>query len=72
MCAGRIGPSRGPNADNVFESADLKLRCDGRFQRAFTACSCVFKVNALIGSNQGNCFENATACSNENARRNAA
>jgi len=32
-------------------------------QRAFTSCSCVFKVNTLIGSNQGNFFENATACS---------
>jgi len=26
----------------------LKLRCDSRFQRAFTACSCVFKEITLI------------------------
>ncbi len=41
----------------------LKLRCDSRFQHAFTACNCVFKVMTLVGSNQGNYFENATACS---------
>jgi len=41
----------------------IKLRCDSRFQRALTACSCVFKVYTLIGSNQGKYFENATACS---------
>ncbi len=41
-----------------------KLRCDSRFQRAFTACGCVFKVFTLIGSNQGNYFENATTYSN--------
>ncbi len=42
---------------------NLKLLCNSRFQRAFTACSCIFKVITLIGSNQGNYFENATACS---------
>jgi len=26
----------------------LKLSCDSRFQRAFTACSCVFKVITLV------------------------
>jgi len=41
----------------------LKLRCDSRFQHAFTACNCVFKVMTLVGSNQGNYFENTTACS---------
>ncbi len=41
----------------------LKLRCDTRFQHAFTACSCIFKVITLVGSNQGNFFENVTACS---------
>ncbi len=41
----------------------LKLRCDERFTRAFTACGCVFKEITLVGSNQGNFFENATACS---------
>jgi len=38
----------------------LKLSCDSRFQRAFTACSCVFKVIALVWANQRNFFENAT------------
>jgi len=41
----------------------FKLRCDTRFQHAITACSCVFKVITLVSSNQGNNFENATACS---------
>jgi hypothetical protein len=27
---------------------DLKLSCDSRFQRAFTACNCVFKVITLV------------------------
>jgi hypothetical protein len=47
----------------------LKLRCDERFTHAFTACGCVFKEITLVGSNQGNYFENATACSKRNARR---
>ncbi len=29
----------------------LKLSCDSRFQRAFTACSCVFKVITLVWVN---------------------
>ncbi len=41
----------------------LKLRCDERFTHALTACSCVFKVVTSVGSNQGNYFENETACS---------
>jgi len=41
----------------------LKLHCDSRFQRAFTACSCISKVITLLRANQGNYFENATACS---------
>ncbi len=41
----------------------LKLRCDERFTHAFTACSCVFKEITLVGSNQGNYFENENACS---------
>ncbi len=41
----------------------LKLRCDERFKHAFTACGSVFKVITLVCSNQGNDFENATACS---------
>jgi len=40
-----------------------KLRCDTRFQRAFTTCSCVFKVITLVWANKCNYFENATACS---------
>jgi len=43
--------------------SSLKLRCDERFTHAFTACGCVFKEITLVGSNQGNFFENATACS---------
>ncbi len=41
----------------------IKLHCDTRFQSAFTACSCVFKVIALVWTNQRNHFENATTCS---------
>jgi len=43
-----------------------KLRCDDRFTHAFTAftaCGYVFKEITLVGSNQGNYFENAIACS---------
>jgi len=42
----------------------IKLTCDSRFQRAFTACSCDFKIITLVVSNQDNYFENVTACSN--------
>ncbi len=45
------------------ESRGFKLRCDERFTHTFTACGCVFKEITLVGSNQGNFFENATACS---------
>jgi len=38
----------------------FKLSCDSRFQRAFTACSCVFKVITLVSANQRNFFENET------------
>ncbi len=41
----------------------VKLRCDERFTHAFTACSCVFKEITLVGSNQGNFFENENASS---------
>jgi len=41
----------------------FKLSCDSRFQRAFTACSCGFKVITLVRAHQRNFFENATACS---------
>jgi len=43
-------------------SVSLKLSCDSRFQRAYTACCCVFKVITLAWANQGNYFENANAC----------
>jgi len=46
----------------LFHKASLWLRCDERFTHAFTACNCVFKENTLVVSNQGNYFENATAC----------
>ncbi len=36
----------------------VKLSCDSRFQRAFTAIVCVFDVITLVGSNQRNYFEN--------------
>jgi hypothetical protein len=39
------------------------LRCDERFTHAFTACGCDFKEITLVGSNQGNYFENENACS---------
>jgi len=42
---------------------ETKLSCDSRFQREFNACSFVFKGIARVGSNQGNYFENETACS---------
>jgi len=41
----------------------VKLHCDERFTHVFTACGCVFKEITLVDSNQGNYFENATACS---------
>jgi hypothetical protein len=41
----------------------LKLHCDEHFTHAFSACICVFKELTLVDSNQGNYFENATACS---------
>jgi len=45
------------------QNETFKLRCDMRFQRAFTACRFVFKITTLFGSNQSIYFENATACS---------
>jgi len=41
----------------------IKLSCDSGFQRAFTGCVWFFKVIMLVCANQGNFFENATACS---------
>jgi hypothetical protein len=46
-----------------MQNASFKLSCDSRFQRAFTACSCVLKEITLVGSNQGSYFVNETACS---------
>jgi len=46
-----------------FSQTHIKLSCDSRFQRAFTAYVCFFKVITLIWANQGNYFENANACS---------
>ncbi len=40
----------------------LKLHCDTRFQRAFTSCSCVFKVITLVEANQRNFFESTREC----------
>ena len=37
----------------------VKVRCHTRFQRAFTACCCVFKEITMVGSNQSNYFENS-------------
>jgi len=45
-----------------FSFSLLKLRCDERFTHAFTACTCIFKEITLVGSNQGNYFQNATGC----------
>jgi len=56
-----------PFSKNVYKNnlskICIKLRCNSHFQREFTACSCIFKVITLIGSNQDYYFENATACS---------
>jgi len=46
------------------KNAFFKLSCNCRFQRAITACICVFKIITFVGSNQRNYFENATACNN--------
>ncbi len=45
------------------QRTSIKLRCDERFTHAFTECERVFKEFTLVGTNQGNYFENATACS---------
>ena len=46
-----------------FVSISFKARCHMRFQRAFTACCCVFKVCNYFGSNRRNYFENTNAFS---------
>jgi len=45
----------------LYCEQSLKLRCDERFRHALTACGCDFKEITLVGSHQGNFFENATA-----------
>ena len=50
-------------------SDDVEARCHMRFQHAFTACFCVFKVVTLIGSNHHNFCQNATACSTRMLQR---
>ncbi len=47
----------------VHGQGKLELRCDERFTHAITACGCVFKEITLVGSNQGDYFENTAACS---------
>jgi len=41
----------------------FQLSCHSRFQHAFTACICVFKVITLVGLSQSNYFANTTTCS---------
>ena len=43
----------------------FEIKCfKAKLQRSFSTCFyCVFKVITLVGSNQRNFFENATACS---------
>ena len=47
---------------DLGERKKIKPSCDTRFQRAFTAYVCVFKVVILIGANQCNFSENANVC----------
>jgi len=47
----------------ISKQTSLKLSYDSRFQRAFIACVCIFKVTTRLWTNQDNYFENATACS---------
>jgi hypothetical protein len=53
-------------------NVSLKLRCDKHFTHAFAACGNVFKEITLGGSNQGNYFKNATACSKRMLKTNVA
>ncbi len=46
-----------------MQLSSLKLSCDNHFQRAFSACVCIFKVFTLVGSSQRNYIENAITCS---------
>ena len=44
-----------------FIRFSFKARCHARFQRAFTACCCVFKEITLVSSNQYSYFEEVNA-----------
>jgi len=51
---------------NWINAVDLSLSCVATSvlrMRLHTACGCVFQEITLVDSNQGNYFENATACS---------
>ncbi len=52
-----------PRGNPIKEISSIYLRCHTRFQVVFTACCWVFKEITLVGSNQSNYFESATACS---------
>jgi len=43
----------------MYSRCFFNLRCDNRFQHAFTAWSCVFKVITLVSANQVYYFVNA-------------
>jgi len=58
-----MSKKNGQRRRNLELNCLIKVRCHTRFQGAFTACGCVFKVITLVGSNQDTYFENATACS---------
>jgi hypothetical protein len=63
-CSKRMRKMLVANAALNDRISTIKLHCDERFiTHAFTACSCVFKEITLVVSNQGNYFENASACS---------
>ncbi len=46
--AGQGQRFQGPPLLRQPKAATLKLRCDTLFQRAFTACGCVFKIITLV------------------------
>jgi len=53
--------AKNQNIRDEHQNRLLKLSCNSRFQRVFTACSCIFKVITLVGSNQHSYFKNANA-----------
>ncbi len=50
----------------------VKLSFDEHFTLAFTTCGCIFKEITLVGLNQGNYFETATACSKRTLKKTVA